>query len=658
MTLHLNLRHTTATLALMATWLLFHAYQGLEHDARLYLLQALHLLDPDRFQQDLFFLGGTQDSFTLFSNLHAWTIQALGVNDGNLTLYFSGHLLWVGGTVLLFRRLTNGGWAWWCALLLATAPGGYGTRHIFHYGENFLVARTLAEALCIIALLGWLSPKARWRRTGWGISLLGMAMHPISGAAGFALGILLRWGGHPGKLGIGLLAGMAPLLIAGWLGLPFVDRLTSTMSVEWFETISTLSPQLAMTAMTWYDVSRLLLDAALLLHAALLLTEHRRLIIFIGILATLGLGTSLILGDWLRVQLIVQMQSWRVLWLTRYLMLPLIALLGIRLARQGWSGRVMLLWYAIAWVELEGSRDFSAESGGMLSGFGGILALTVAACAWFAHLRPSTMEKPLTRLLALVATLCMLGVEGILLTDLASVWWHRLWHPAPPSTLDLRHLTDASLPWLPPLLLAGGVALHRLGHRWLQVVVLGLMIGLGGLGVLMMDHRSEQNKQFEQKSYRASGQRTLFDDRIPLDATVYWEESVEPVWFLLGRSNYAGRIQAGQLLFSEEKTKSYRQRVQRLARLGVPEGRIAPWWAQYQSIRLPSEAALIHLCHDPDLDYAILVDRPWPHKRLLPQRIAANTMAMNFNWLLYDCQPIRQHHPDPGPPPAGHTPER
>ncbi len=46
-------------------WLLVRPYQGVRHDAILYLDQALHLLHPDIFARDLFFSHGSQDRFTL-----------------------------------------------------------------------------------------------------------------------------------------------------------------------------------------------------------------------------------------------------------------------------------------------------------------------------------------------------------------------------------------------------------------------------------------------------------------------------------------------------------------------------------------------------------------------------------------------------------------
>ena len=55
-----------SALLAIALILLLHRYAGIDHDAALYLGQALHTRRPDIFDQDLFFLHGSQGNYTLF----------------------------------------------------------------------------------------------------------------------------------------------------------------------------------------------------------------------------------------------------------------------------------------------------------------------------------------------------------------------------------------------------------------------------------------------------------------------------------------------------------------------------------------------------------------------------------------------------------------
>jgi hypothetical protein len=65
-------------LLLAALWVAARPYFGIVHDARLYMVQALHALQPERFAGDLYFAFGSQDAFTAFSALDAPLIGAMG----------------------------------------------------------------------------------------------------------------------------------------------------------------------------------------------------------------------------------------------------------------------------------------------------------------------------------------------------------------------------------------------------------------------------------------------------------------------------------------------------------------------------------------------------------------------------------------------------
>lgn len=66
---------------------LANPYAGLIYDARLYAVQALSRLNPGVFSKDLFFMFGSQDSFSFFSLIHSWFIGMFDLYFGSWILY-------------------------------------------------------------------------------------------------------------------------------------------------------------------------------------------------------------------------------------------------------------------------------------------------------------------------------------------------------------------------------------------------------------------------------------------------------------------------------------------------------------------------------------------------------------------------------------------
>ena len=59
-------------------------YRGFAYDAALYLLQVMNYLQPERFGNDVPFMYGNQDSFSIFSPIFAEVFKLLGVNIGGI----------------------------------------------------------------------------------------------------------------------------------------------------------------------------------------------------------------------------------------------------------------------------------------------------------------------------------------------------------------------------------------------------------------------------------------------------------------------------------------------------------------------------------------------------------------------------------------------
>ena len=168
-------------LLLLGILQLNHAYNGIFHDARLYLLQAIARSHPDSLTHDLFLSFGSQDRYTLFSGPYAAFIAlagiplaaALGTALSQCALVLSG---WVLARALMADRLALVGIVGFVAL-----PGFYGPGHVFSVIEGFLTPRMLAEALVLLSLAALL--KARYA-TGSVALIMAALVHPIIAAAG------------------------------------------------------------------------------------------------------------------------------------------------------------------------------------------------------------------------------------------------------------------------------------------------------------------------------------------------------------------------------------------------------------------------------------------------------------------------------------------
>src|SRR5712675_1108015 len=67
--------------SLGALWLLGRRYGGFIHDASIYVLQGLRVLDPASFAGDLFFAYGAQDAYTVFPQIYSLLIGAFGAGS-------------------------------------------------------------------------------------------------------------------------------------------------------------------------------------------------------------------------------------------------------------------------------------------------------------------------------------------------------------------------------------------------------------------------------------------------------------------------------------------------------------------------------------------------------------------------------------------------
>jgi hypothetical protein len=138
-------------LMLAALWSLMHRYQGFARDGELYAVQSMARLDPS-IGADVYLVNASQDRYTVFSPLYAAFVRSFGLRDAESVLFVFFTVGFLAAAWALARKLSNSGTAWLAVAMLISTVGYYGAYGIFHYSENYLTARTMAEALVVTSL--------------------------------------------------------------------------------------------------------------------------------------------------------------------------------------------------------------------------------------------------------------------------------------------------------------------------------------------------------------------------------------------------------------------------------------------------------------------------------------------------------------------------
>ena len=153
------------------------------------MLQVMNYLQPERFVNDVPFMFGNQDTFSIFSPIIALVFKILGVNNGGMAATF--FTLFVLGSSLIalvckWARLFNAE-SWRApivfALFILLADKKYGSGSFYlPLFEPYLVARVLSEVLMVGGLVFFFDKN---RYVSLFFFLLASLMHPLMG--GWAL---------------------------------------------------------------------------------------------------------------------------------------------------------------------------------------------------------------------------------------------------------------------------------------------------------------------------------------------------------------------------------------------------------------------------------------------------------------------------------------
>ena len=626
-------RPIAAFFLLFTIWILTHPYLGIWHDASLYTAQALSHLNPTAFRKDLFFAYGSQDSFTLFSPLYAYLINAIGINLAAIYLLSLFHLIWFSSCWLLYRRFLHGKWLWLALIMTFGMSRYYGGGDTLSYSEGFITARIAGEAFALagIAAYFW-----GFQKTGILLAFIGTSFHPLIAGWGLAIIILSHCNWRF------ILAAVVLSLIFLFISPTLLNTFLRPIDDEWRTLVVATSPYIFMDQWSIKDLSRACMILSFVIVAFNVSTE-KKLWGSLLVATLAGLGASWLGASIFHNALITQLQLWRVLWIASVLQWFAIACISQKL----WPDtkkRIWLIWLGIFWM-------FQDLFGGFL-GVAGALSFYIARDITFSkdafkRIKTITWVTFVVALLSWIPNAYMdAWVEG----------GNYLRNETPLSQIISGFLLTNTFIVL-GLILWWLAQQEKPSHRAALSITLTILLSYG---VLNWDQRPPLRKFIETTA--ALPQNRPFADQIKPGDMVYSQNIINSTWLGLKTSHYASNKQVSGIVFHKETAIEARRRLTRVSLMALPLDELAKEGESAIHRELSKMglddmdelrrketlnvtfSGLVHLCHDPILDF-VVVGTLFPGLVIDEYRIPLG----NLRYRLYDCKSIRERFADPLP---------
>lgn len=561
--------------------LLKDPYVGIWHDSVLYLGQALSILHPQSFRNDLFFSYGSQTGFTAFPELLAWLLAHFDTGRVFLCLTLVGLLLFCMTSWQLLQRLLPRPYDYYGLLALLLLPSSYGAWKTLHYLEPFLTGRTFAEPLVLAALAALVTGRYWLAAIVWTLAVL---MHPLQALP--ALIVAWLWLALADRRWLHILW-LLPIGLLGCLFVPALGFALDRIDAEWYGWIWQRSPIVFYSNSGNSDWYYLLLDVFISIIALRHSTGSlRRYLVAVLCASALLLPAGLLLADWAHLRWPAALQLWRVHWLLHWTAIGVLPWVCVQVWRHESRHRFLV---CASTIVLGG---IPAAAHPLMPG----IALLYAIMPW---LQTRLGEGP-RRILVLFACSAATIHAG-----------NQLWMLVPPlQMLPVRAwgllLFKALLPVLLVPAVAAGIWLSRRQQHKTPWVAPLLMLPLTLLAANGWDQRTPQQKQFG--STQEEGKP--FGVNIAPSQQVLWLENLLPAWNILLRPQYINSQQMAGIVFNR-KTAQEAFRRKEVVHVTDDRGRdcrlVVTREEPYTSCR-PDDTAMRHACTQAkgELDYFVL----------------------------------------------------
>jgi hypothetical protein len=513
--------------------------------------------------------------------------------------------------------------AWLTLAVLVITVGSYGAYDVFNFSENYLTARSFAEALVVTAFACHFKGL---RLLSLSFAAGAMLVHPLMALPGFLLLVCLWL-----PLRLGVLAAMGGILSVLGLALatahiPSAARFITVIDTSWLEIVRERSQFLFLQLWSINDWERnARLFVSLTLSAIAMQDERiRKLSVAAIIVGISGLAVAATAGLVGPVAVLLQGQAWRWVWVTAFVGALLVVPTVFRVWEDEKCGAPCAILIVAGWT----FADVDSST-----------CLFLALMLWLVRARISDHSAQYLRWAAVAF--------GIVIAAwiLANSWT---------ITSSPFHAGRESLPMQRIRSIAGlqipALALFFAFWYWIKngrSLAAVSVVCLALLGTSLFIFPASFNMIGTVGS--ASEIEAFADWRriIPSTSNVYVanrEDSAAFAWFTLGRPSYLSVDQSAGVIFSRTTAFEVARRSTLLLPLMDPDWKLLSRTRErarvkdkshFSTLRTLTSAGLIAICKDPNLGYFIAQENvgfdPVRHSH----------SGLWNGWYLYDCSHVR-----------------
>jgi len=616
-------------LGILGLWLLQHPYDGIVHDARLYVGVVLAQLDPDGVGQDIMFVKDGQFGFTVFPEVLLAAVKAFGSSLGAELVSLCGLLLWFAAMAALAFAIAKGALRWVILVFAVMLPTGYGAFDVFNYAEPIAAPRIFAEAGVIAAIALICRRKMAWALLPIGAAAL---FHPIMALPGLGLWAWFLFFDPTTRvapLWVGVAcagAAVAGLVAGAALGLPLLDRLLVVIDPAYREILLARTLDLFPSAWPAADWSRLFVQAATLaIGASVVRGSVRGLFVGTLVVGLGGVALSFVLGEAFGSLLGLQAQIWRSVWIIALMSTVALAVCAVELWREGVASRLTLGLLVVAWL------------GAQVPAVGSIAAAAALVFVVWPRARRLEIVPKLALMVGGFAIFYALFTIGLSIYALAMLLQDR---PAGAQAYNIFQLLGLYQVWSLPICV--------LAVWWVvteQTVRFAAPLAAAAAAILLVGAVSWDARTPRVIAGDTAGAapelRALLASR---PGEVLWLDGRLETWTLAGRPSWVTAMQGASVVFSRDFAVDWDRRARLLIDLGLAEERLRYPFTE-QALRSASpphvqhltDAKLERLCSTGDapawlITPAEAMDKATLSKRRTPIYWTAPGAQHDFQW--------------------------
>ena len=564
--------------ALLVFWAFCNPYYAVDASNLIYAARAFADLDPAGVGRDVMFLNDGQSGFTVFTWIMRELAAGLGLARASWLVSVAAMLAGFAAAFVLASTIGRGRTRYLIVVFAAALPAEYGGYKLFSYAEVAATPRPFAEALVLCGLAALVG-----RRPALATILVALAaaLHPIMAASGAA--VLVLWLAMDDRRWLAVFGVLVlAVVVLAICAIPPFDRLGTIVDPQWAAILKARNPHLFPSLWPAGWIGRAAARIATLVIAANLAPARvRRLFLLTVVVGLSGFAAAYLLDERVGSLLVLQVQTWRMMWLVFALATAGAAICVIELWSRGGTARIALGFLALAWVYAD--VDVAAA------------VFALVAVGVFYALDPNDYAAFKTPIAWVVATIAAWVCYGLLQTQLDMLG---VTSNAPDGLAgEARRTIAQAFDYVPVAAIVAVWAVR--GAPRIGPLSLGVAAAIGGLVLFGgWDQRSAANIYFDS----GGGAPDLARLVATRPGEVYWIDGGRKAWWWLHRPQWLSPIQGAGIVFSRNLALIYKARAARAIAAGLADPAVMAPLAAPSAARpaVITQAALAPFCAEPD----------------------------------------------------------